>query len=190
MKLLNQLWALADREAAESGIPVYRLFDRIYLHLDRPLTTWKYSCTPINSSTFASTGGDGVHFGLLDIDGEVRDESPVCMTSPMSASESQDNIIVGSNLHEFLCLGSEFGFFHLENLPSFKRYDDGFRFSQPNEWVVQESCEYFMTDPEFQYQLNLLRTEFDLKPWTDVAGRLNELQRLYLPLVQLKQDNS
>ncbi len=41
-----------------------------------------YWCTPSNSITFATTGGDGVHYGLLDIGSGFNDESPVVMTVP------------------------------------------------------------------------------------------------------------
>ena len=39
-----------------------------------------YWCTPVNVVTFASTGGDGVHFSLLDLGDGAGDSSPVVMT--------------------------------------------------------------------------------------------------------------
>ncbi|HEX4797253.1 MAG TPA: hypothetical protein VH370_25895 [Humisphaera sp.] len=48
-----------------------------------PDPAYGYHCTPTNALTFGSMGVDGVHYAILTIDGEVRDESPVLEVSPM-----------------------------------------------------------------------------------------------------------
>jgi hypothetical protein len=44
-------------------------------------------------------------------------------------------------------------------------------------------------DDESQALLKVLRYEFNLTPWTNVEIRLNELEKQYLPLLQLKEDS-
>jgi hypothetical protein len=79
--------------------------------LYRPFTT------PKNSLSFASTGGDDVHFGLVAVNGKFGDASPVVMTVPMAGDNPEElNFIVGETLRDFLCLGCERGFFDLEKL--------------------------------------------------------------------------
>lgn len=63
--------------------------------------------------TFAWTGGDGVHFSLLDTGIGVGNNSPVVMTVPMAV---EPNRVVGRNLRHFLGLGLHSGFFVLEQL--------------------------------------------------------------------------
>src|SRR5688500_11459205 len=48
-----------------------------------PDPAFGYHCTPTNALTFASMGCDGVHYAILTIDSEVRDQSPVLQVSPM-----------------------------------------------------------------------------------------------------------
>ena len=48
-----------------------------------PDPAYGYHCTPTNALTFGSMGCDGVHYAVLTIDGEVRDQSPVLQVSPM-----------------------------------------------------------------------------------------------------------
>ena len=97
MNLLEHLWTLAD-EVAASGQPKTTLFGECGLFLERPLVRYEYFCTPLNSLTFASTGGDGVHYGFLLFDDVAYDELPVIMTVPMS---DRRNIVVAESLKEF-----------------------------------------------------------------------------------------
>lgn len=73
-----------------------------------------YDATPKNCLTFAGTGGDGVHFGFLDLGYGVSDDSPVVMTIPMNFD--QPNLVVGASLRDFLGLGTRLGYFCLEQL--------------------------------------------------------------------------
>lgn len=74
---------------------------------------WTYSSTPANSLTFASTGGDGVHFGLLQLASASTRNGPVVMTVPTA---SQPNHVLAGSLAEFLGLGCVHGWFSLEQL--------------------------------------------------------------------------
>ena len=93
LPLLNQLHEVDARATAKFGRQYGTVFDG--LQLSETLENYGYFCTPVNSSTFASTGGDGVHFSLVHINGKATDDSPVVMTCPMGV---KFNMIVGSNL--------------------------------------------------------------------------------------------
>lgn len=176
MKSLSQLWDLAEREAAKSGTAADAVFDKLGLTLQHPLENYGYYNTPINSSSFATTGGDGVHYSLLHIDGEVRENSPVVMTVPMMFEEG--NLILGENLLEFLALGCRTGYFNLENLiyqqeETIRLLDAGVREGSAAAWEYKEPL------------LTSLIEEFDLKPWPEHERRLGQLQEKYAGLILL-----
>lgn len=50
-----------------------------------PITDSYYECTPANAVTFATMCVDGVHYAILEIDGGLRDDSPVIQVSPMDS---------------------------------------------------------------------------------------------------------
>jgi hypothetical protein len=72
---------------------------------------WDYASTPVDSTTFGSTGGDGVHFSVLHT-GRGNGYAPVVMTVPMAFDAP--NHIVGGILREFLGLGCRTGYRCLE----------------------------------------------------------------------------
>ena len=110
---LQQLWDLAGGDPDDTSCDWNGTFDPVGLVLLAPPRNEGYWCTPTNSLTFAITGGDGVHYGLMAINGEFTDLSPVVMTVPMCDTP---NKIVGANLKEFLALGCRYGYFALEQL--------------------------------------------------------------------------
>lgn len=77
--------------------------------------TFRYSSSPINTKIFAHTGGDGVHYSILEISEKIQ---PVVMTVPMAAGDSMEdyNVIIGENLNEFLSIGFYNGWFPIEQL--------------------------------------------------------------------------
>jgi hypothetical protein len=85
--------------------------------LHSKLDNWGYWCTPKNSLTFASTGGDGVHFSFIVQNDKVTEDSAVVVTVPASFGEPEGaNYVVGSNLRDFLRFGLHRGYFALEQL--------------------------------------------------------------------------
>ncbi|MBA3868398.1 MAG: hypothetical protein H0X30_04535 [Anaerolineae bacterium] len=184
MTLLQQLWELAEREGQKMGLPAFYAFERIGLRMETLAPSEPgYEATPINTTVFASTGGDGDHFGLLHIDSEVQESSPIVMTIPMDFV----NIIVGGNLYEFLCLGYDYGYFALCDL-AYKFRNDVIKLPSPDTWVpdcLEDCADYYA---EAETYLPVLRRELNLKPWPTVESRLNELQRLYRPLIRLRKD--
>lgn len=67
-----------------------------------PSEDFGYQSTPVNAVTFASMGVDGVHYAILKIDDQVRDDSPVVQVSPM---DSDDITILAGSFLSFLADG-------------------------------------------------------------------------------------
>ena len=77
------------------------------LNLNPELEVGDNWCSPVNALTFACTGGDGDHYGLVELDGEINESSPVVLTWPDEGSHR----IVGESLYDFLCFGLHGGYF-------------------------------------------------------------------------------
>jgi len=129
--------------------------------------------TPTNSLTFAVTGGDGVHFGIVETNGEFTDFSPIVMTVPMCDTP---NTIVGANLREFLALGCKFGYFALEQL------------IYAREETLRELA-LARFDPEADKKERALLQElistFALAPWANPTHRLAELTSMFASALRL-----
>ena len=115
-----------------------------------------YWCTPVNSVTFAATGGDGVHFGLLDAD--TLPTTPVVMTVPMTDAP---NLVLADDFHGFLRLGYHAGFFFLEQFVY--DWDDAVLIHgrEGDGWGDRE-----------RRLLARLRAEFGLEPVADVSAQI------------------
>jgi hypothetical protein len=191
IETLEKLWALADEEGIKAHANPDYIFEPVGLLLVRPLKNGEYESSPLNSSAFANTGGDGVHFNLLHLNGKAVDNSPVVMTVPMNFGN--ENLILGSNLHEFLCLGAKIGYFVLEQLTYHDQKSQTLAWlNQPEDFVEQEfrdsvSSPYLAEQfQRKQYLLRVLRERLGLTPWGNVGQRLNELQQTYMPLLELR----
>ncbi len=131
----------------------------------------RYDLTPTNSTPFASTGGDGVHYGTLDL----PDATPIVMTVPMMTEpEDEGNRIVGETLHEFLCLGCEVGWFFLEQMVY-----------EPMEEFVRMMHDTYEREGYELEALAAMRKHFDLKLWDDIPGRLAELREKYAGMIEV-----
>ncbi len=69
-----------------------------------PSKDYGYQSTPKNSLTFAAMGVDGVHYAILKVDGEVRDDLPVVQVSPM---DSEDIVVLAESFLSFLADGCD-----------------------------------------------------------------------------------
>jgi len=138
-----------------------------------------YDCTPVNTSVFASTGGDGVHYSILEISDLIQ---PVVMTVPMNAGPSikSSNRILGANLNEFLSLGYYNGWFPLEQLC----YDP--------EWVLDFYSKENL-DADYQTRVGIqfvrkFRTKLGFEPIPLNIQRLKELEDLYFDRLLFEPD--
>ena len=127
-----------------------------------------YSCAPPNSLAFAATGGDGVHFSVLRLPEGDPTSWPVVMTVPMNFSRS--NLIVGSDLCEFLGLGIRIGYFALDQL-TYAR----------NETVALLDRNVELPSGSDMKGRTLARIQhtFGCSPWVNHAQRITELQATF-----------
>jgi hypothetical protein len=164
---LRQLWKLAGADPLGVGSDWIGAFEPIGLILLSPPRNRGYWCTPVNSLAFATTGGDGVHYSLLSVEGDITDFSPIVMTVPMCDTP---NVIVGANLREFLALGCRFGYFSLEQLVY-----------QPERTLEALNTQRF--DPEAggteRALLHKISSHFSVTPWADPRQRLRDLAALH-----------
>lgn len=128
---------------------------------DRPERD-RYDGDPANTTPFARMGCDGVHYSFLQIDGKVRDDSPVVQINPMDADDAF--AIVGADLTEFI--GWEVHSQRALSKMMLAEGDEDEAASLAEEGVLLER----------------LAAAFNVKPWGGhSSARYRELQRLYLP---------
>lgn len=153
-----------------------------------PERAW-FDDTPNNGHIFAHTGGDGVHFCLLENSGQLTDESPVVMVVP--CNHDAPRLVVGDTLHDFLSLGSTIGFFFLEKLVYdldetlvyLFDYDAFIRHIYFVEKPPEEDLDELAAEREI---LRALAKEFDLCPWEDPRAKLGALQKKWSPIIELR----
>jgi hypothetical protein len=183
---------IAREEALRTGKTPARVFRPIGLKLQRPSARDTYWCTPINSRCFAKTGRNGVHFSFVVPDDEVNEHCPVVMTVPGLTATGENNLIVGENLWEFLCLGIRFGFGVLEQL-TYKPQEFIAAYAN-REWRPTRQHQVwagYKLDGRQRRLLDVLVQGFGLVLWSDVQQQLLQLQKRYHPLLDLppgKQD--
>jgi hypothetical protein len=184
----DELYKLASKVAEKIDSDESEAFESIGLLLIDEQSRYSENYSPLNSISFARTGGDGVHFGLLKLNNEIDNESPVVMTVPCNIDCI--NTIVGENLYDFLCLGSVTGFFFLEQLSYKKeRYlDTIFDFEKLlkdayyDQDALDEDEEYIGTQ---KILLEILRKNLKLCSWNSPEKHFKELQETYLKLVKI-----
>lgn len=177
-RLLRELSEFAGTVAARNGCDPSSALDDIGLLLDED--GFRYDMTPRNARPFASTGGDGCHYSLLRLDGRPADDFPVVLTVPMALDEdkSRYNHIVGESLREFLNLGCYYGYFAIEGLA----YESG------HPELIRDLGQAHPFEDDWPEKLELLaelRQRFNLKPWPDVPGRLQQLKKQYFHLLDV-----
>jgi hypothetical protein len=163
---VDDLWQMALKLSRE-GSPE-EVFTPLGLRLDHPPARFDLFCTPLSSVTFASTGVDGVHFGLLQLGGELQ---PVVMTVPMN---DVNNFIVAESLDEFLGLGYYVGWQPLDGI--------AYRPDEVESHLAQPDPELW---PEEIELLRKLREELTLKYWPLSLRRIRELDERYGSALEL-----
>ena len=177
---LEKLWSIAEAEASRRESNISFVFEPIGLILRRPLKKELYESSPKHARTFAVTGGNGVHFSLLQVNGEITDLSPVVMTVPMNFGN--ENLIVGQDLEDFLSLGCQVGYSFLELLTyGDSRNEAIYWLTDPDDWFESHKGELGGGEKigEMKILLGLIRSEIGLSPWEDVEKRLKSLNETY-----------
>lgn len=147
--------------------------DEIGLMLRAELRPSGFEEAPRNVVTFASTGGDGVHFSFLDTGSGIANDSPVVMTVPMA---DQPNRVVGANLRHFLGLGLNSGFFILEQLQ--------YGFAEMVGELDRRHWEQELS-PAGRELLGRMAREFALVGWSAYGEQLQALERDFADLLEI-----
>jgi len=171
---LEQVWAAAEAVARDRRKAATAAMEEWGLFLEMPPKRWEYFCTPHNSLTFGSTGGDGVHYGLLQLPGLHSYEQPVVMTVPMA---DRHNVVVAEHLAEFLNLGFHVGWFSLEQIV----------------YAPEEAVAYHATPdpedwPEHREDLVVFRDRLALRHQALSLERIAELESRYQHLVNADEE--
>lgn len=174
MITIEDFYRIDDQIKATWGKNLYKYIDYCGLEPIRPMQCAGYFCTPKNSLTFASTGGDGVHFGIVSGSNNKVNAGPIVMTVPMA---DINNVVVAEDLEEFFSIGYYVGWFALEQI----LYD------------LEEAIEYFskpddeMSQKEIRF-LDMVRKELSIKPVPLSKQRLKELEEMYFPVLKIDKD--
>lgn len=168
--VLRQIYRFDERTRREGGGWIgLNLIDPPEHYLHQGTILYQPGTTPDKTAAFAHTGGDDVHFSLVEASSGFGDESLVVMTVPMAGDDVDElNVIVGGDLHEFLCLGCMHGFFGLEDLVYNRQETVDMLSGPPRD-----------QDSEDLAMLEHFRQELQLTPWKRVAERLDELENQY-----------
>lgn len=172
LKTLWNLTGIVDPLNPEENWNGY--FEDIGLILLTPEVDLDRNCLlPINSLTFATTGGGSVHFSLVSIKGIYSNLSPVVMTVPNCSDKS--HMIVGENFNEFIGLGIRTGYFMMEELAyNYSNFEQAILPYEQNhyfdEWVTSKKEENLLKKLEITFKSNV---------WNNPKERLIELEELY-----------
>lgn len=144
-----------------------------------------YWCTPKNSLSFASTGCDGVHFSFILRNNAITEDSPVIVTVPANSGESERaNIVVASNLRNFLRFGLRRGYFALEQLAYYRDLTLE-AYSSPDwqptlDWHY--SVGYHLHENGLRVR-DFLVGRFQLTPLAYTVSEFEALQNKFIPLL-------
>ncbi|MDH5415417.1 MAG: hypothetical protein OEW87_14870 [Flavobacteriaceae bacterium] len=162
---IEDFWEIDNLIKSKWGNNAYKFVNYCGLEPIRPMKQYGYDCTPKNSLTFATTGGNGVHFGLVNELNEKGIKGPIVMTVPMVPNA---NVIVAEDLDEFFSLGYHVGWFALEQIV-YDLADAIDYFSKPNDSLTEEEIRF----------LELVKKELSIKHIPLSKERLKELEKQY-----------
>ncbi len=162
---LEDLWRIDDEIKGRWGKYVNEYINYCGLEPIRPLENGGYSSTPQNSLAFARTGGDGVHYSIVNAGSENELNGPIVMTVPMA---SKNNLIIAEDLTEFFSIGYYIGWFGLEVLVyDLEQYIDDF--SRPDPEMSEEEMRF----------IEMVRNQLKIKYQPITKRRLGELEDKY-----------
>jgi hypothetical protein len=137
--------------------------------------TFRYGPTPTNTEVFATTGGDGVHYSILELSEYIQ---PVIMTVPMNFGNSMKsyNWVIAENLNEFLSIGYYVGWFPIEEFC----YDKERAIGLYSAKITDEESKNI---PDIQF-IKKLRERFGYEHIPLKNERLKELETKYFDHLQ------
>ena len=174
MITIEDFWRIDDLIKAKWGRKFYQYIDYCGLEPVRPLVHDGYFCTPKNTLTFATTGGNGVHFGIITDTNSNETSGPIVMTVPMADTK---NVVVAEDLNEFFSLGYYVGWFALEEIV-YDLDETVDYFSKPDKEITQEKNAF----------LEIIRKEFTVHHIPLSKVRLDELEKTYLSILEIDNE--
>jgi hypothetical protein len=134
----------------------------------------RYVDTPVNTTIFAHTGGDGCHFSHLNLNQNV---DLFILTVPMLRSNNprDSNIILSCNFDNFLSLGYNNGWFGLEQI----LYGD---FEIMN---IQDDDPYFLESLDYLL-VKEMRSDFKINSILFSKDYFESLQNMYFDYLDFK----
>ena len=139
----------------------------------------RYNCTPLNTKIFAGTGGNGVHFSVLEISEGIQ---PIVMSVPMNLGNvlSDYNKVIAENLNEFLSIGFYNGWSQLEDLC----YD----IEGVIDFYLSENMDKdFQNDADIHF-VKKIREKLNFPHIALRKARLMELEQTYFDKLQFKPE--
>ncbi|MFT6338425.1 MAG: hypothetical protein ACJATI_005198 [Halioglobus sp.] len=139
----------------------------------------KYWCTPVNTKMIGRTGGDGVHYSVLEIDDKIN---PVVMTIPANfGNETRDfNIILSESISEFLGIGSIEGWFPLEQIVyQGDKFIENYGIKELIEITPESSDGYFVKMLTEYFSVTNVKLE---------RSRLMELENIYFDKLEFTDE--
>ena len=170
---LEKLHQVADAAAIQFETSADMVFEPCGLILETPQMEQQYWCTPANVVTFASTGGDGVHYSYLKDFVSANGALPIIMTLP---SADENNVVIAESFEEFFNLGYYVGWYSLEQLV----------------YQEEQAIGYF-TDPDEEHRddaesrLEYMREALQMRPVPPQMARLAKLREQYFDLLLIAE---
>lgn len=162
---LRDLYSVAEIAAAQYGLSAEGVFDPCGLLLEDPPSADCYAwCTPKTALTFARTGGDGVHYSYLVLQGLPEPVIPIVMTMPAVAQ----NFVVAESFDEFFGLGYHVGWFALEQI--------AYRSAEVEAYFAQPDCD---DGPAKTARMTLLRERLAIQHVRLLRERVESLTQRY-----------
>ncbi|KRE39726.1 hypothetical protein [Paenibacillus sp. Soil522] len=133
-----------------------------------------YFCTPIDSFSFARTGGDGLHYVLLTDFGLVKDlnEAPVIRISPMDTESIR---LVAPNLSDFFSLHFFDELLLLNEYKSEEAYLESIREEEAND-LNSEWFDHDRWKREKAMVVNEVQEKFNLSPIPNAFQYLQDIR--------------
>lgn len=142
-----------------------------------------YWCTPINSLSFGSTGGDGAHFSFLILNNEITDNTPVIISVPDNFGCPENaNVVLSRNFVDFVRLGLHCGYFSMAQF-AFDA-EDALKHYSRTDW--EDSGSWFPSD-NHRVVAEFIATRLNLKRLAYSSDEFAELQAQFKPLLRFKK---
>lgn len=120
-------------------------------------------CTPLNTLSFAWTGGGGEHYSFLVAANRIDEKSPIILTAPSSGSL---NLVIAPDFQSFLRAGLTRDFFGLSQFAYGGK--EAFEVYGNDKWLPTKPSDYsnaFVPDAVQKDVMEFVAQELKLEPY-------------------------